>query len=97
MRKVAQYDPDTGEKLNVFDSIEKAAASITGTYSGNICGCCRGRWPTAYGFVWRYYKAPRRKKIPPPCSPPIKPPADTPVSEAPEWEMFLKRRFERLE
>lgn len=29
--------------------------------------------------------------------PDSEPPTDTPVSEAPEWEMFLKRQFERLE
>lgn len=61
MKPVAQYNPDTGEKIAEFDSIAKAAASITGAYSANISTCCKGNAPTAYGYVWRYRKKPKKE------------------------------------
>lgn len=58
MKRVAMYDKDSGELLDVFPSIKAAAASITGAYSANISACCRGGMPSAYGYKWRYYKLP---------------------------------------
>lgn len=56
VRKVAQYDPNTGKLLAVYPSIKEAAESIYHANPAHICACCKGRLKTAYGFAWRYHK-----------------------------------------
>ena len=56
MKRVAQYDPESGKLLAVFPSIKAAAESIYGGSPSDICQCCKGRGKTAYGYVWRYHK-----------------------------------------
>lgn len=55
MKRVAQYDPETGELLAVYPSLEAAAKAVYRGRPSNICACCKGRLKTAYGYVWRYY------------------------------------------
>lgn len=64
MKRVAQYDPDSGALLAVFPSITAAAAAIFRAFPSNICACCRGRVPSAYGYMWRYYRIPRGERAP---------------------------------
>ena len=61
-RRVAQYDPDTGEQIAVFPSMQAAADSIYGAYSGNISAACHGRQQTAYGYKWAFYRITKEGK-----------------------------------
>ena len=51
-KKVAQYDK-TGLLIKIHDSITIAGAD-TKTSTGNICSVCKGKRPTAGGFIWKY-------------------------------------------
>lgn len=58
-KTVARYDRDTGELLEVYPSLKDAAKAMYGKEKNNqsaICHVCRGRHPTACGFVWRYVR-----------------------------------------
>lgn len=58
MCKVKQYDKDTYELLNVFDSISEAGAYINDTrvaILGLISSCCKGKVKSVKGYVWRYF------------------------------------------
>ena len=54
MKKVAQYDPETGERIAVYRSLT-AAAAVYGSASG-ISQCCNGKIGTAYGCRWRFVR-----------------------------------------
>lgn len=56
MRRVAQYDKDSGALLGVFPSIKAAAETITGGFATHICNCARGKAKSAYGYIWEYYE-----------------------------------------
>ena len=60
-KRVAQYDPKTGERIAVFLSLQAAADSIFGAHSGNISAACRGRQQTAYGYKWAFYRLPKKE------------------------------------
>ena len=47
-----QLDLD-GKFTRKFPSVTARANHVHGS-NGNIQACMRGRWPTAYGFKWRY-------------------------------------------
>ena len=55
-KKVAQYDPNTGERLAVYRSLSAAAASIFHGDPGNISRACRGFYEQAYGYRWRFVR-----------------------------------------
>lgn len=42
-----------GRKLTEYPSVSDAARHVNGQPT-NICKCCNGESPTAYGFKWRY-------------------------------------------
>ena len=51
-RKVAQYDKNTGELLNIFESNAEAERQFpTGRH---ITDACQGRRKTAGGYIWKY-------------------------------------------
>ena len=52
-REVVQYDKNTNEKINEYESIADASLK-TNIESTNINRCCRGELKTAGGYVWRY-------------------------------------------
>ena len=52
IRQVCQYSKE-GVFIKEFDSITNAALSVNGK-STSITRACKGRRPTAYGFIWRY-------------------------------------------
>lgn len=54
-RAVMQFSED-GKYIATFDSAAAAARAINGKSSGDsyIIRCCKRKYPTAYGFVWRY-------------------------------------------
>lgn len=52
MKEVEQYTVN-GEQIKTFPSIKDAAKAVNGSM-GNISWCCKRRWKTAYGYVWRY-------------------------------------------
>lgn len=53
-RKIVQLSLE-GEYIQTFESIKKAAQSINGN-SDSICGACKGRNKTSFGFKWMYYE-----------------------------------------
>lgn len=44
------------ETEEIFDSIRLASIKVTGKTigAGNISACAKGKWPTAYGFHWKF-------------------------------------------
>ena len=52
IRSVCQYSKD-GVFIKEFDSITNAALSVNGK-STSITRVCKGRRPTAYGYIWKY-------------------------------------------
>ena len=61
-RPVAQYDPETGALLAVWPSASEAGRAMYGRSKQSngacICGCCKGRYKTACGYVWRFWTGP---------------------------------------
>lgn len=55
-KKVAQYDPATGERLAVYPSLAVAAASVYKGDPGNISRACRGKQETSYGYRWQFVR-----------------------------------------
>lgn len=51
-RPVIKYDLDMNF-LGAYATAKQAAATVGGDNS-NISTCCRGRYKTAYGYIWRY-------------------------------------------
>lgn len=43
-----------GDLIAEHYSMGSAAASIGVKSAGNICMCCKGQRPVAYGYVWKY-------------------------------------------
>ena len=39
--------------VNEYSSIHEAER-CTGIYKGNICACCKGRYKSAGGYIWKY-------------------------------------------
>lgn len=50
---VIQIDKETGKEIARFPSVQSAAKE-TGTCKNSISACCRGRYHTGNGYVWRY-------------------------------------------
>lgn len=50
---VLQYTVD-GDFVAEYYSMGIAAKSIGVKSAGNICMCCKGQRPVAYGFIWKY-------------------------------------------
>ena len=53
-RKIVQFDLDTGENINVFDSIAEARKILGQVGTSKINDVCRGTRKTAAGFGWKY-------------------------------------------
>lgn len=51
--KVEQYTID-GDFVAEYYSMGAAATAIGVKSAGNICMCCKGQRPIAYGYVWKY-------------------------------------------
>lgn len=51
-KPINQYDLD-GNFIKTWNSGTEINKKL-GFSHGNICGCCRGKQKTAYGFKWRY-------------------------------------------
>jgi len=49
---VSQYDKD-GNFIRTFKSAAEAGRVLE-IHSGNISGCCRGRYKSVGGYIWRY-------------------------------------------
>ena len=49
---ILQFSKD-GEFIAEYPSIKEAERQ-TGCYHGNICNCCKGKYKSAGGFIWRY-------------------------------------------
>lgn len=52
-RPVLQFTVD-GDLVAEYYSMGVAAKSIGVKSAGNICMCCKGQRPVAYGYVWKY-------------------------------------------
>lgn len=52
-KPVGQYDRQTGELLNTFQSARHAAQTI-GKDSSQLSATCRGRYKTCGGYIWKY-------------------------------------------
>ena len=52
-RGVQMFNKQTGELLSTFPSTHEAER-VTGIDQGNICSCCKGKYKSAGGYVWRY-------------------------------------------
>ena len=53
-RKIEQYDLD-GNLIKVWDYIKQASKELS-ICEISICNCCKGKYKTAGGFIWKYYK-----------------------------------------
>lgn len=51
---VQQYDKDL-QLIKNWDSIADIERAL-GYLHGNIISCCKGRYKTAYGYIWKYKK-----------------------------------------
>ena len=51
-KQVKQYTVE-GELVKEFPSIKQVKREL-GFEDGNIIKCCKGKYKTAYGFIWRY-------------------------------------------
>ena len=51
-KKVIQYDKNMN-KIAEYGSIREAERK-TGYDNGFISACCKGKYKTAYGYIWRY-------------------------------------------
>ena len=49
---ILQFSKD-GELIAEYQSIREAERQ-TGCNKGNICSCCKGKYKSAGGFIWRY-------------------------------------------
>ncbi len=52
-RRMAQFDKNTLEQINIFNSISGAARSVKTSYY-DISLCATGKRKTAGGYIWRY-------------------------------------------
>ena len=52
-RAVVQIDKDTNEIINIYDCAQDAENEL-GIRRTSISTCCRGRYKTAGGYVWKY-------------------------------------------
>ena len=52
IRKIAQYDLD-GNLIKIWDYIQQASKEL-GFGQSSIVRCCKGKYKTAYGFIWKY-------------------------------------------
>lgn len=53
-KSVKQIDLNTGEVLQIFQSISEAAKFLGKKSSSHIIECCKGKLKQAYGFKWEY-------------------------------------------
>lgn len=53
LKRVAQYDKNTGEKIKEFDSIREAR-DFTGVPEHGIRATCLNKTKTSGGYIWRY-------------------------------------------
>ena len=53
-KQVCKIDKNTGKILHIYDSISCALKELGKKGNASIVGCCKGRLPNAYGFVWKY-------------------------------------------
>lgn len=51
-KPVQGIDPKTGKVVVEFPSTQEAGRN--GFSSGNVVSCCKGKYKTAYGYIWRY-------------------------------------------
>ena len=52
-KQVIQYSTKDNKKIKTFNSIIEASEE-TGVLATNITSCCKGKRPTAGGYIWRY-------------------------------------------
>lgn len=52
-KAVQMFDKYTGELLETFPSTHEAER-VTGIDQGNICSCCKGKYKSAGGYIWKY-------------------------------------------
>lgn len=51
-KQVAQIDKSTGEIIKIWLSIKECGRN--GFNQGNIASCCRGKYKSACGYIWKY-------------------------------------------
>lgn len=54
-KAVAKLDKETGDVLDIFDTVTEAAKSVNSSRD-NVGAVCRGRQKTAKGFKWKFVK-----------------------------------------
>ena len=52
-RKVIQINKDTKEIIKIYNSIKEASKELKINYS-SIVNCCKGRYKTSGGYIWKY-------------------------------------------
>ena len=51
--KVNQYTIQ-GEFIKTWNSLSDAMRHFKANSTGNIASCCKGKRPSAHGYIWRY-------------------------------------------
>ena len=51
-KKVAQCDKQ-GNLIRIWDYIKQASEEL-GINNNSICSCCKGKYKSAGGYIWRY-------------------------------------------
>ena len=52
-KKVIQINKDTKEIIKIYNSIIEASKELKINYS-SIVNCCKGRYKTSGGYIWKY-------------------------------------------
>ena len=52
-KKIGQYDKNTLELIQVYDTVGDASKALNKNH-GHISSCANGKRATAYGYVWKF-------------------------------------------
>ena len=55
-KKVGKYSIDTGELIEIYNSLAQAAKANNISSVGNITSACNGKYKSWGGFIWKYIK-----------------------------------------
>lgn len=55
-KSIVMIDLNTGQPLQVFETMTQAAQFVNASSASKICMCCKGQRQKAYGYRWSYWK-----------------------------------------
>ena len=53
-KQIDQFDKQ-GNFIKTWPSFQEIERQ-TGMFATNICQCCKGRYKTTYGYIWKYHR-----------------------------------------